>query len=139
MNDYTALILVIFPVINRHNFSSRTVNDFPPPFYVISGIDHHQVFRNAFHKWNLQIRLYCGIKSSHHIALLYFVRVCFCPLVILSGSIIGCIYFCPSLDQILRELGAVAVTNSIGSPAFHQFYGFRHHIQVSGNGYPSFF
>ena len=137
VNHHAALFLLILPVVNGHNLAGGTVNDLPPPLSVVSGVDHHQFFGNTLHKRNLQFRLHGSIKSSHHIALLYFIRIRLCPLVILPGGVIGGINFCPGSDQLLRELGAVAVTDGIRAPAFHQFYGFRHNIQISRNGYPS--
>ena len=137
VNDHAPLFLIIFPEIYGHNLPRRTVNNLPPSFSVISGIDHHQFFGNTLHKRNHQLRLHCGIKSSHHIALLYLIRVCFCPLIILPRGIISSIYFCPGLNQFFRELCTITVTDGISSPAVHQFYCFRHNIQISWNGYPS--
>ena len=53
MNDHTALFLLIFPMICGHNITGRTVDNLPPPFFVVSGIDHHQFLGYTFHKGNL--------------------------------------------------------------------------------------
>ena len=52
------------------------------------------------------------------VALLYLVRVCLCPCVVLAGGIVSGVDLGVRILELLREVGAVAVADGISTPLF---------------------
>ena len=137
-NFDTAGLFVVAPCVGGDNFTCCTVDNFPPAFDVVAGVHFHQLVGNALHQGNLQLTAGCRIETGHDVALLHLIRVCLCPCVILTGSVIGRINLSAYLCQLLGELGSVAVADCVSAPALQNINGFGNDIEVGRNGYATF-
>ena len=92
-NGHISCLFGIRPVIAAYHFTGCTVNNFPPASDVIMAV-YFQHFRiNSAHQMNGKCIRFCSIELCHNIALLNLIRICFCPLIVLSCCIISRIYF----------------------------------------------
>ena len=73
------------------------------------------------------------MEAGHDVALLHFLGIGFCPGIVLTGGVVGGVNLCILILQLGREIGAVAVTDGICTPALHDFQSLGNHIQVGGN------
>ena len=132
-NYNTAGFCMVVPSIRGDRPTDGTIHDFPPALDVVTGIDFHQLRGNALHQRDLQSTLGCGMEAGHDVALLHFLGIGFCPGIVLTGGVVGGVNLCILILQLGREIGAVAVTDGICTPALHDFQSLGNHIQVGGN------
>ena len=133
MNDHISAFFLVFPLHAIHNSSGRAVDYLPPAPNIIPGIDLHQLFGNAFHQRNFQRFINRRIKSRHDIALLHLIRIFLRPFIVFSGRIIGRINLCTGFNQLLGKFCSITIPDRICAPSFHQFYRFRHDVQICRN------
>ena len=108
----------IAPLFWRHRLARRAIHDLPPAGDVIVGVHLHQLRADALHQRDGHGVAGGGVKAGHDVALLYLVRVCLCPCVVLAGGIVGGVDLGVRILELLREVGAVAVADGISTPLF---------------------
>ena len=94
LQDHAALFIIILPFIRGKRHSGTSVHNLPPALFIITGIDHQKFLADPCHQRYLQSPFLRQMKSGHNITLLYFIGICLCPLIVLSGRIIGRIDLC---------------------------------------------
>ena len=108
----------IAPLFWRHGLTGGSIHDLPPAGDVVVGVHLHQLRADALHQRDGHGVAGGGVKAGHDVALLYLVRVCLCPCVVLAGGIVGGVDLGVRILELLREVGAVAVADGISTPLF---------------------
>ena len=108
----------VAPLLRRHGLTGGSIHDLPPAGDVVVGVHLHQLRADALHQRDGHGVAGGGVKAGHDVALLYLVRVCLCPCVILAGGIVGGVDLGVRILELLREVGAVAVADGISTPLF---------------------
>ena len=114
--DVSSLSIVI-PLRYRNHFSSCTVNDFPPSGDIIMIVDLQHIRVQMIHQMNRQFTVHSRIKWCHDIHLLDFVRICLCPLIILSSRIICRINLRIYTSQFFGIISPIAIPDCVCPPA----------------------
>ena len=96
----------VAPLLRRHGLTGGSIHDLPPAGDVVVGVHLHHGVAGG------------GVEAGHNVALLYLVRVCLCPCVVLAGGIVGGVDLGIRILELLREVGAVAVADGISTPLF---------------------
>ena len=118
-HDNRFLFRVIFPLVLCNHITARTVDHLPPPLYIIQCIDLQLFLIIMLHQRYGQGLCTCRHHIAHQIHLLYLLRICTCPCIILSRRIIGRILLHIQLTQLLGHAGAVTVPDRIRPPSFY--------------------
>ena len=108
----------VAPLLRRHGLTGGSIHDLPPAGDVVVGVHLHQLRADALHQRDGHGVAGGGVKAGHDVALLYLVRVCLCPCVVLAGGIVGGVDLGVRILELLREVGAVAVADGISTPLF---------------------
>ena len=125
----------VAPLLRRHGLTGGSIHDLPPAGDVVVGVHLHQLRADALHQRDGHGVAGGGVKAGHDVALLYLIRVCLCPCVVLAGGIVGGVDLGVRILELLREVGAVAVADGVCTPLFQNFQRFGHHVQVGGDGH----
>ena len=108
----------VTPLFRGHGLTGGSIHDLPPAGDVVVGVHLHQLRADALHQRDGHGVAGGGVKAGHDVALLYLVRVCLCPCVVLAGGIVGGVDLGVRILELLREVGAVAVADGISTPLF---------------------
>ena len=111
---------IVVPCGNRQRLTGGAVHDLPPAGDIVVVVDLQQLAADPLHQGNLKGIFLRSIEGRHDVALLDLIGVCLGPCVVLAGGIVGGVDLGTGILQFLGELGAVAVTQGIRTPALHQ-------------------
>ena len=130
---YISGFFIIRPLFTGNRLACSTIHNLPPFADIISCIYCKHIRVKMIHQMNFQRFLHCCVDGCHNIHLLDFFRMSFCPVVILTCCVIGCIDLGSCILQFLWKLCSVTVTDGICAPLFHNIKCLSDHVQICRN------
>ncbi len=88
LDDHFAGCFIIIPAVCRDNLTGRSVDDFPPAFWGINGVDLELFCMKAFHQLNAKVLASRRDAVADQIFLLDFLWMLHCPVIVLAGSVV---------------------------------------------------
>ncbi|MNC55230.1 hypothetical protein D3C75_1047510 [compost metagenome] len=111
---------VVIPLLTRKLLTRRTVNNLPV-FERFLGVVHSElVSKEILHNIDGQVILYRYLRIGDQKGLLQLVRILRRPFIMVTDDTDCGIDAVPRVDNFIRQLGAVTVTDHIRTPAISQ-------------------
>ena len=83
--------LIELPAVSRDNLTCRAVDNFPPALRVIQSVYLQLLCMESFHQTDPECLSSRRLPVADQVFLLNLIRILFCPCIVFSGCVIGCI------------------------------------------------